>query len=50
MDKRIIINVPDDIRSWIEEAARREDRTMTAIIMRAVKAQMQGERRDQAAG
>jgi uncharacterized protein (DUF1778 family) len=52
LSNRLIINVPDDIRSWIEEAARREDRTMTSVIVRAVKAQMreQDEQREQAVG
>jgi hypothetical protein len=44
---RMLISFPTDVREWVK--SRREDRTMTAVIIRAVRAQMaqQSERREQ---
>jgi hypothetical protein len=41
---RILVNFPTDVMDWIRQESRREDRTMTAVILRAVRAQMQAQR------
>jgi hypothetical protein len=37
---RMMINIPADVRAWIMQESRREDRTMNATITRAIRAQM----------
>ena len=46
---RLLVNFPADVMGWIRQESRREDRTMTSVIVRAVKAQMreQAEQREQ---
>lgn len=44
---RMMISLPTDIREWVRQESQREDRTMNAVIMRAIKAQMlQAEQRE----
>jgi hypothetical protein len=38
------INVPNDMKAWLETSARREDRTITAKVIRCLAAEMQRER------
>jgi hypothetical protein len=48
---RMLIGVPVDIRDWIEREAEREERTLTSVIIRALRAaRMDQERREKAVG
>lgn len=43
LSNRITINLPDDVRHWIETSAQNEERTKTSIVLRAIRAQMRAQ-------
>jgi hypothetical protein len=48
--KKKFVRLPADLNAWIEQRAEQEERSRTAIIVRALRAQMQLEAREMAVG
>jgi predicted transcriptional regulator len=46
----MLIRVPDEIKTWIEEKAAQDERSQTAVIVRALRAMMAMEQSTKAAG
>jgi hypothetical protein len=41
---KMLISTTTEIRSWIEQQARTEDRTLSSVVNRALRTQMRGQR------
>jgi hypothetical protein len=38
---RMLVNIPAPIRTWMEQVAESDDRTLNSIVVRALREQMQ---------
>jgi hypothetical protein len=38
---RMLVNIPAPIRTWMEQVAAADDRTLSSIVVRALREQMQ---------
>jgi hypothetical protein len=45
-----LLNLLHDVRHWIEQRAQEDDRTLTATVVRAVRAEMDREKANEATG
>jgi hypothetical protein len=49
-NKRVMINASGDVRAWIEARARYLNATISAVVVMAVRKEMEREAKDRAAG